>query len=154
MFRNLGWAWFPIGLIGAMALVFIINGYMIYDAVTTFPGAAGADGFDLSNNYGKVLAATARQAQLGWTIDTDVDTSHRPALHLHGPDGARLANAAIDAKAERPVGPQEMTALAFHPAGSDLYLADNALPRGQWDVLLTIRADGRTYTTTRRLMVP
>ncbi len=154
MLRNFGWRWFPIGLIGAMAVVFAINGYMVYTAVQSFPGEAGTDGFDLSNDYGKVLKAVSRQAALGWTIDAGVDPTAHPQLRLSGPNGAPLPQAVITATVERPVGPDETTHLTFHPEGTVRYVADATLPRGQWDMLLTVSSNGQTVTATRRLMVP
>lgn len=153
MFRNLGWAWFPIGLIASMFLVFLVNGYMVYTALASFPGEAGADGFDLSNNYDKVLGTVARQQKLGWTVETGLDHANHPALRLAGAAGSPLPPAVIEARAERPVGPAEATPLTFHQAEPTRYVTDRSLPRGQWDLVLTVRAAGQTLTTTSRLIV-
>jgi hypothetical protein len=40
------WRWFPLGLFASMALVFAVNGYMVYVSLSSFPGAAGTDGFE------------------------------------------------------------------------------------------------------------
>ena len=73
----------------AMGVVFAVNGYFIYAAVNTFPGAAGTDGFDLSNGYDQVLATAAQQAALGWQVEAQsIDAGHpllladRPAAPL------------------------------------------------------------------------
>jgi nitrogen fixation protein FixH len=49
------WRWFPHAMIAALGLVIAVNLYMVYDAYRTFPGVAGRDGFDLSNEYKRVL---------------------------------------------------------------------------------------------------
>lgn len=151
--RNSAWRWFPYGLAGAMAVAFAVNGYMVYDAVTTFPGVAGADGFDLSNNYGRVLSAEQRQAALGWTVEAKVGADRFPVLRVTDRAGAPLATVAIDAEAERPVGPKNTTRLSFKPHGEGLYQAETSLFSGQWDIALTVRSAGQLFTTTRRVVV-
>lgn len=147
------WRWFPAGLIGAMGIVFLVNGYMVYDALHTFPGEAGRDGFDLSNSYDHVLATVKEQTALGWQIDAVVSETRQPELRLTDRTGAPLSTAAIDAQAERPLGAPETTVLTFHPIGEGQFLADSVLVAGQWDIMLTVRADGRLYSATRRVIV-
>jgi hypothetical protein len=76
------WRWFPLGLIAVMGLVFAVNGYMVYTALSSFPGIAGTDGFDLSNGYGRVLQAAAQQSALGWRIESGLDETRHPLLLL------------------------------------------------------------------------
>jgi nitrogen fixation protein FixH len=147
------WRWFPAGLIASMAVVFAINGYMVYDAVSTFPGAAGQDGFDLSNEYKRVLATAQQQAALGWRIEADATAAHVPVLHLTDANGKPLVAASIEAQAERPIGPVDATALSFRPIEGGKYQADTTLYSGQWDIMLTVHASGRQYSATRRVVV-
>jgi nitrogen fixation protein FixH len=147
------WRWFPHGLIASMGLVFLVNGYMVYDAYRTFPGTAGTDGFDLSNEYKRVLATAQQQAALGWQIEAEASSERYPVLRLTDRMGAPLTAATIDAQAERPVGPAAATALTFRPAGDGRYQGDAALVSGQWDIMLTVHSDGRLYSATRRLVI-
>lgn len=147
------WRWFPVGLIVAMAMVFAVNGYMIYDALTTFPGIAGQDGFDLSNNYNRVIATAQQQAALGWQIKADVTATHYPVLRLTDRNGAPLPAAVIDAQAERPLGSPDTTTLTFQPIGDGGFQANTTLFSGQWDIMLTVHAEGRLYSATRRVIV-
>jgi len=146
------WRWFPHGLIMSMLVVFVVDCWFIAVALRSFPGAAGEDGFDLSNGYDRVLAAAAAQSALGWHVATVLDTSRRPVLHLTDRTGAPLQAVVIDAQAVRPVGPPNQTALAFRPTGPGSYQADTTLFSGQWDVLLTVRSGGHVYSTTQRLI--
>jgi len=147
------WRWFPHGLIAAMALVFAVNGYMVYDALQTFPGQAGQDGFDLSNEYQRVLATAQQQAALGWRIEAELTGTRNPVLHLSDRTGTPLADAAIEAHAERPVGPAETTVLTFQPLEAGRFQSDKSLYSGQWDLMLTVLAHDQQYTTTRRIIV-
>lgn len=147
------WRWFPHAMIGALGLVVAANGIMIYDAYSTFPGMAGRDGFDLSNEYGRVLATAQRQAALGWQVDADVTADRFPALRVVDRTGAPLAAAEIVAQVERPVGPEGPTPLTFRAVGDGVYQGDMSLFSGQWDIMLTVRADGREFNATRRVVV-
>jgi nitrogen fixation protein FixH len=147
------WHWFPHGLIGTMGIVFAVNGYMVYDALSTFPGAAGQDGFDLSNQYNHVLATAQQQAGLGWQIETGVTSERFPVLRLTDRTGAPLSATEIKAQAERPVGPVDSTALIFRAIGDGRYQTDTSLFSGQWDIMLTVQTGGQVYNTTRRLVV-
>ena len=147
------WRYFPLWLTVSMAAVFAMNGFMVYNALHTFPGQAGQDGFDLSNEYKRVLATAQQQAALGWQIEADATAAGLPVLRLTDRNGGALAAASIEAQADRPVGPPETTVLSFQSMADGQYRADKALTPGQWDIMLTIRAEGRRYSATRRLLV-
>jgi nitrogen fixation protein FixH len=151
--RTTVWRWFPHGLIATMGLVFLVNFYMIYDAYNTFPGVAGRDGFDLSNEYKRVLATAQRQAALGWLVEAGVTDERFPRLRLTDRTGVPLSATEIEAQAERPVGPAGSTALDFRLMGDGRYQADTSLYSGQWDIMLTLHADGQEYRATRRVIV-
>lgn len=147
------WRWFPHWLIASMAFVFLVNAYMVYDAYTTFPGVAGQDGFDLSNEYKRVLETAHQQAALGWQIEAGVSADQLPTLRLTAKDGSPIVATEIAAQAERPVGPANTTTLGFRSIGDGRYQADQSLVAGQWDILLRVHADGRQFHATRRVAV-
>jgi nitrogen fixation protein FixH len=76
-----------------------------------------------------------------------------PVLRLADRTGAPLRASEINAQAERPVGPTDPTSLTFRPAGDGRYQADTSLYSGQWDMMLTVQADGQDYRATRRVVV-
>jgi nitrogen fixation protein FixH len=147
------WRWFPHGLIATMGIVFLVNGYMVYDAYSTFPGISGKDGFDVSNEYKRVLETAQQQAALGWQLEAALADDRFPVLRLTDRTGAPLTATKIDAQAERPVGPVDTTALAFRSIGDGRYRSDTSLYSGQWDIMLTVHIDGLEYRATRRLAV-
>jgi nitrogen fixation protein FixH len=147
------WRWFPLGLFAVMGFVFAVNGYMVYTALSSFPGIAGTDGFDLSNGYGRVLQAAALQSALGWRIESGLDETRHPLLHLTDQTGTPLRPDALEAHAERPVGPAETTVLNFQPLGQGRFQSEQTLFSGQWDVMVTVHAGGQTDSTTRRVIV-
>ncbi len=149
----LTWRRFPHWLIGTMGVVFAVNVYMVRDAYRTFPGVAGTDGFDLSNQYSQVMMAARRQAALGWQVEAEVTSEHYPVLRLTDRNGAPLPGAEATARAERPLGPEDVTELTFRPTGDGRYQTDTSLFSGQWDLMLTVQADGKQFNATRRIFV-
>lgn len=150
--RRRGWDWFPWWVTAAMLAVIVVNAGMIWAALRTFPGAAGADGFDLSNDYNKVIAAEVRQRALGWHVSIGLNDVNRVRVALEGPDNAPLAGATLTAVAERPIGPKDALALRFEEYKAGRFITGGRLPRGQWVVLLTVNAAGHRYTTATRLI--
>lgn len=148
------WRWFPWAVALSLLVVIVVNVGMMWAALSTFPGTAGADGFDLSNHYDHVLDQVAQQAALGWTVQASVDDGAHPRIVLTDRAGAPLLGARIQARAERPIGPAEATLLSFQATGDGAYRAVQALPTpGQWDLLISAGVEGRTVNTTRRVIV-
>jgi len=148
------WWWFPWAVALSLLVVIIVNVGMMWAALSTFPGTAGADGFDLSNHYDHVLDQVAQQAAVGWSVQASVDAEAHPRIVLTDRAGAPLVGARIQARAERPIGPAEATLLTFQATGDGAYRAAQALPTpGQWDLLISAGVDGRTVNTTRRVIV-
>jgi nitrogen fixation protein FixH len=146
------WRWFPLGLVGALLTVFAVNGGMIYAAVHTFPGSAGEDGFDLSNQYDRVLADTARQASLGWQVRMELGAGPHLLLALTDRNGKALDAARIEAQAERPVGPPSTTKLALRQVADGRFTSQEALAPGQWTVTVSIIRNGQVLNATERLV--
>jgi nitrogen fixation protein FixH len=149
------WRFFPLGVIGAMALVVAVNAGMVYAALHSFPGAAeGDEGFALSNHYDVVLERAQREAALGWTVAAQADEAGRAVVTLADRMGAALRGATVGATAERPLGAPEARALTFHEVRLGTYVADAVLPmKGQWELTLTASEQGQKMAVTRRVIV-
>lgn len=146
------WDWFPRAIWISLLAVIVVNAGMIWAALSTFPGSAGADGFDASNGYNKVLRAEAHAKALGWHIALRLRDGNRPALDLTGPDGRPIRGAKIGMEAERPVGPPERRAIAWTEPAPGHFRASTTLPRGRWMLHLTLRAAGHVVIATRDLI--
>jgi nitrogen fixation protein FixH len=147
------WRYMPAAIGGWLVLVAAVNATMVYDALHSFPGEAGGNAFDISNHYDAVLQAAEREAQLGWTVTAKTERG-QVLVQLFSAGGTNLAGASLQGLARRPVGPEQRTALNFHPAGSGVFAADAPLPgAGRWDLSLTAIASGHTLHVTRRVTV-
>jgi nitrogen fixation protein FixH len=147
------WRFFPYASVAALGLVVVVNGYMAWSALSTFPGNAVVDDFGTSNRYDKVLETAERQAALGWVVTATLEGG-RPVLRLAGHDGAPLTRATVTATVQRPLGPPEQSNPVFADQGGGLYRSDVALPeQGQWELRLRIEQGGHSYTATRRVVL-
>ncbi|MDR3538461.1 MAG: FixH family protein [Acetobacteraceae bacterium] len=148
------WRWFPWAIAGCMLVVMVVNFGMVYAALHTFPGQAGSDGFDLSNHYDTVIERVQQQAALGWTLEARADAEGRPVLALTDKTGAPLTGARVDGTAERPLGAERTTHVAFQEQAPGRYVGDAKLGLpGQWDLSLVADAGGHQVVTTRRIIV-
>ena len=147
------WKWFPWCIALGMGVVISVNMGMVYAALSTFPGIAGSDGFDLSNHYDNVIERMEKQSSLGWVMTVEADAQGLPVIDLAGPNGAALAGAVIEAKAERPVGDPRTRGERFTEVTPGHY--KGAIPldlKGQWDLAIKARAAGHDFVTTRRVI--
>jgi nitrogen fixation protein FixH len=149
-----GWRFFPLAVVLCLLLVAIANGVLIYYAETTFPGEAISHQFTLANSYGRVLAAEKAQQALGWRLSASLD-GRVPVVRIAGHDGSPLANLAVRAIAERPLGPEQRTRLSFNETTPGLYRADLALHEpGNWNLVVQARDAGGTVHEVLHLLVP
>jgi nitrogen fixation protein FixH len=148
-----GWRFFPWVICAGLGVVVLVNVGMVWAALRFHPGAAGGNGFGLSNGYNRVLAEAEREASLGWTLSvTAVDG--RPVLLLRDREGHALEGARIELVAQRPVGPPMRTLLRVRPEGDGRYVADEFLRApGQWDFLVTATVEpDKIFSATRRVV--
>ena len=102
----------PWAVAGSLGLVMVVNAGLVWWALSTFPGQAGGDGFDLSNDYDRLLGVAEKQAALGWSMAATLRDG-RPVLAFVDRAGQPIADLAIIADAERPLGPPKTKKLHF-----------------------------------------
>ncbi len=156
--QRTGWRFLPLGLLGALGVVMAVNGVMVFYAVTTFPGDAGPNAFDVSNHYDAVLKAAEQDTGLGWSIAAHAQGT-RPVLVVQDRTGAPLPAARVQGEAARPVGAAQTTPLTFLSSGDGVFVANESLPGpGQWTLTLAVtqgeRSAAHTMRVTRRLVLP
>ena len=149
------WRFYPWAIAAGMAVVVAVNVVMATAALSTFPGqASGGEGFDLSNRYNSVIDRVQQQTALGWTVTAEADRRGHPMMVMTDAARAPLTRARIVATADRPVGEAQTTTVEFNETTPGHYAGDISLPSlGQWELLLTVKARGQDYTTTRRIVV-
>lgn len=96
------------GLLTAFAVVFLVNGLLIFNALSTFDGIEVADAYQKGRAYNHVLEAMEAQKALGWRAAIDIGDkgrAHEARLVVHFADrnGAPLRDLKILGGFWRPV---------------------------------------------------
>jgi nitrogen fixation protein FixH len=145
--------WIPWAFVGAMGLVVVVNGGMIYAALSTFTGVTVGQSYDRGRTYNNVIASAERQAALGWSAQVtlregalDVAVRDREGLPVPG----RLEGV-LQRPLERMALPLDFAALA---PGRFLAAVAPGQP-GQWEARLTLTGpDGQSFDIRQRVMAP
>ncbi len=147
------WRFFPLAVILGLFFVALVNTYMIVNALRTFPGESGTvNGYELSNDYNRILNAQQAQAALGWKVVLFGKNGYL-AVRMSDRDGQPMSGLTLTAKASRPVGPLSETVLSFQTDGAGRWISTRPLDLGQWLVDVRTSAPGRDYVVTRRVII-
>ena len=65
------------GFIVSFAVVFAVNGYMVYEALSTFDGLEVSNPYEKGREYNNDLNAMVAQKTLGWTSAINVEDNGR-----------------------------------------------------------------------------
>ena len=117
--------------LGFFAAVFIVNGAMIYSAVTTHSGLVANEPYRKGLHYNERITADERQARLGWTETLEVGRDGRVRLALTEADG-------------RPVRAMKIAGVLGRPATNRHDIALNLLEAspGQYETRISMLAEG------------
>ncbi|MGK7867219.1 FixH family protein [Falsiroseomonas sp. E2-1-a20] len=143
--------WIPWIFVGGMLLVVVVNGGLVYAALSTFTGVTVGRSFDRGRTYNRVLETAARQDALGW--EAEVRWEHGVLLVAAvDRDGRRVAGA-WEGTLVRPLEGSELP-LTFRAAGNATYVAD-ARPAlsGQWEARLRLLGPGGDVLEVRRRII-
>jgi len=151
--------WVPWSIVGGFALVILVNGILIYFAVSSFTGLQTEGHYQRGLEYNEVLADAHTQDSLGWTVGIEFreTAGGRARLSVHAADraGNPLNDAGVMARLVRPVQAGYDMDVKLAAAGNGLYAAEIELPlRGQWDILAQIRHPSGNYSTAKRIVAP
>jgi nitrogen fixation protein FixH len=128
--------------VAGFGLIFAVNFFMAYSAVSTFPG------MEVSSSYADSQSFDARrdaQEALGWTARVDIPGDGTLILHLLDRDGALVAPAELTALLTRPTSRVDDQLLDL-TRRNGAFVAPAALADGQWRLRLTgVARDGTEY---------
>ncbi|WP_297614228.1 FixH family protein [uncultured Roseicyclus sp.] len=128
--------------VGGFGLIFAVNAFMAYSAVSTFPGLEVSSSYADSQSFD--LRRDAQDA-LGWSARVEVPGDGTLILHLLDRDGALVAPAELTALLTRPTNRQQDQLLELRRENG-AFVAPVALADGQWRLRLTgVARDGTEY---------
>lgn len=127
--------------IGFFVTVFLVNGVMIYEALSTFGGLETPDAYRKGLAYNQRIAEGQVQEQRGWRDHlVYVSETERVRLDLADREGAGVPGLAISGEIGRPATDRFDRRLDFTQTGPGTYEADAAgLEPGWWTVDIEAR---------------
>lgn len=157
-----GW-WYPYIFVGFMLVVFVVNGFMMTMAVTTFSGLETDNHYRKGQAYNANIDKVKAIQALGWTAVTEFpakitgDNLRGGPLTLTIEDaaGVPVTGARVRVAFVRPTHEGHDQKLPLIDKGNGRYGTDVALPlAGQWDLrILAERGDDR-FQDIQRIHVP
>ena len=128
--------------VAGFGLIFAVNFFMAYRAVSTFPGMEVSSSYADSQSF--YLRRNAQKA-LGWQASVTVPGDGTLDLHLLDREGALVAPAELTALLTRPTNRTDDQLLALRRENG-AFVAPADLSEGQWRLRLTgVARDGTEY---------
>jgi nitrogen fixation protein FixH len=149
--------WIPWLIVAGFAVIILVNGVMVYFAMTSFTGLHTEGHYQRGLDYNDVLASQAAEEKLGWTVEVDFAETGREQIRLSVRAADRAGNplndAGVQVRLVRPVQAGHDMNVTLAAAGDGLYSAEIKLPlRGQWDILAQISHPSGNYSTATRIV--
>jgi nitrogen fixation protein FixH len=150
-----GWQtlWIAIACFG---VVFAVNGWMAYLAISTFRGDADPSPYEHGLAYEKDIAAAKAQAALGWKVSEhfarDGDGEATIEVRMLDASGAPLAGLGVTTSFDSPADAKLDQSVALTETAPGVYSGRLKARRGQWDVDLEAARDGaRAFKSINRV---
>jgi nitrogen fixation protein FixH len=138
------------------AVIFVVNGAMMYSAITTHTGIVSNEPYRKGLHYNERIADDERQSKLGWTDDVTIDRDGRVAIALVADQVRPVTGMKLVAQIGRPSTNRFDSRLNFRETAPGQYEAQaGLLEAGSWVVALEVRMDANAadpiYRMRRRL---
>ncbi len=136
-------------------VVFAVNGYMLYSALSTHTGVVSVEPYRKGLAYNNRIADAERQEAIGWTDTATANRSGLVAVRMQARDGAPLVGLRLTAVLGRAVTARGDMPLTFtEVAPGDYRAMAGPIEAGTW--MLTLEAQSGIdraipYRSKRRL---
>ncbi|HAC59698.1 FixH family protein [Parvibaculum sp.] len=149
------------GFILFFAIVFGVNGLMVYRALSTFDGVEVEGAYQKGRAYNDVLARMEAQRSLGWTSSIETDqvagAGHETALRVTFADatGAPVRGLSVQGTFWRPVVAGEDRRMNLTETAPGAYEAVFDLEHpGNWLIRIAASgANGETFVEEKRVII-
>jgi nitrogen fixation protein FixH len=141
--------------VAGFALVFAVNGTMMWFAIGSFSGLYSDRPRDRGLRYNQVIAEQRTRDALGWTVEASWQAeSRRLGLAVNDPGGRPLDGAVVSVALIRPAEKRAALRIAMEPQGDGRFAATVALPaRGNWDADIVVDDGSHRFAVTKRLFL-
>ncbi|MGO9674949.1 MAG: FixH family protein [Methylocella sp.] len=149
--------WRTLGIAAAcFGVIFAVNGFMAYSAISTFTGETEPSPYEHGLAYQKDVEAAKAQAALGWNVTAHVarDDSGAAAIEVRMQDrsGAPLKGLGVAARLESPANVKFDTSAALAETAPGLYAGRVAVGPGPWDFEIEATQGGaRVFKSENRI---
>jgi nitrogen fixation protein FixH len=143
-------------LLGFFTIIFAVNGYFLYSALSTHTGIVANEPYRKGLAYNTRIDAEARQAELNWTDATSIAPDGTVAVAVTGPEGRKVQDLVLTGMISRPSTAQYDRPLRFAEVEPGRYtFAAGVLDSGSWIVAIEGRMSAADkdpiYRARRRL---
>ena len=149
--------WRTLGIaVACFGVVFAVNGYMAYSAVSTFTGETEASPYEHGLAYEKDIDAAKAQAALGWSVSGHVarDDSGAAAIEIRMQDasGAPVRGLGVTARLDSPANVKFDTTTALAETAPGVYTGRVVVRPGPWDFEIEAAQGGaRVFKSENRI---
>jgi len=156
-------AWIPWLYVLMFIPVIAVNVLLVRLALSSNTGLVTDHAFDTGQSYNSVIAAGARQAELGWQSKVAIlpvpqaEAPHRISVNvaMTDADGKPLTGLTLSGRIVSPVDPQPDAPVTLVETGGGQYREAVTLPRaGQWELQLLATGSAGQYAIVQRLAAP
>lgn len=130
-------------IVAFFAVVIAVNVAMATLAVSTFGGTVVDNSYVAGQEFNGWLREARREKELGWTVAEPVRDSDRIRLSVTDALGQPLRGAAVEMRAEHPLGRAPDRDLRFTETQPGTFVSTESLPAGRWKLRLQVRRDAR-----------
>jgi nitrogen fixation protein FixH len=145
-------------LAASFAIVFAVNGFFIYKALSTAPGEESGASYEAGLHYNSILAEARVQNALGWRHRISLD-SRALRLSVQDAAGNPVTRLALVAEIERPAG-SDRARLALEETSDGIYQVPLGVSAGTWIVSITAKSSRQSrpseslYRAKERIWIP
>jgi nitrogen fixation protein FixH len=137
--------------------VFVVNGALIYEAVSTHTGLVANEPYRKGLAYNARIGADERQARLGWTETLEVGGDGHVTFALAEPDGRAVQGLKVEGVLGRPATNRQDIKLALIEREPGRYeVQAGSIAAGNWLIALEAREQvgaDPVYRMRRRLWI-
>jgi nitrogen fixation protein FixH len=119
-------------LVGFFAVVFVVNFYMAYLAVSTFTGTVVDNSYVASQRFNGWLVEARTEKALGWQAAVSLDVSRHLIVRVNNKAGHPLAPLDGSGFAGRALVNEKPSVIHFVPVGAGQLQSVSPLPPGRW----------------------
>ncbi|MGB8277912.1 MAG: FixH family protein [Methylovirgula sp.] len=146
-------------LVAFFGTIFLVNGAMVYYALSTFSGVVDPHPYEHGLAYNKDIAAAEAQDARHWQVAAHISGAAVGAKTVEAVfldrDNQALTGLAVTAKLEFATDMMRDRSLALTEVAAGVYRGAIAVASGQWDLVIEAKRDAKqVFRSRNRVTIP